>query len=144
MDTLTPLERSRRMALVRSKGNRSTELLVEAGLKGLGLPRWRKHPRNVRGKPDFYFPRLRLVLFVDGCFWHSCPVCGRLPKSRVEFWLTKIDANRRRDIRVRSRLRRDGFHVMRIWEHELKTERWRGRLLKLSNRIELAQKLHRN
>ena len=136
MDTLTPAERSERMALVRSKGNRSTELMVEAALRTMNLPRWRKHPSSVRGRPDFYFPRLRLAVFVDGCFWHACPQCGRTPKSRRAFWTAKLDANRRRDQRVRARLRRDGFHVVRIWEHDLRSRRWTARLLRLVRRIE--------
>ena len=135
MNTLSSEERSRRMGLVRSRGNKSTELVVEATLATLGLPRWLKHPAFVPGRPDFYFPSLRLAVFIDGCFWHACPSCGRLPKTRTKFWRDKIDSNRRRDRRVRAQLWRDGFHVIRIWEHDLKAARWKDRLVRLSSRV---------
>jgi DNA mismatch endonuclease, patch repair protein len=127
-DTLSKEERSARMAKVRGTGNRSTEGRVEAALKEQGITGWTKHPQDVPGRPDFYFPDQRVALFVDGCFWHACPRCGRIPKSRVEFWRAKIDANRRRDNRTRRRLRRQGYHVVRVWEHELRSLRWIGRL----------------
>lgn len=93
------------MAKVRSRGNRSTEGRAEAILLEHGITGWIKHPSDILGSPDFYFPKQRLALFVDGCFWHACPRCGRIPKSRVDFWVAKIDANRRRDNRTRRSLR---------------------------------------
>jgi DNA mismatch endonuclease (patch repair protein) len=92
----------------------------------------------VPGKPDFYFPRYRLAIFVDGCFWHACPNCGRIPKSNVEFWRTKIDQNRRRDNRVRRQMRRLGFHVVRVWEHEAHSNAWMGRVRRM---IEKSQQV---
>ena len=127
-DTLSKEERSARMAKVRGTGNRSTEGRVEAALKEHAITGWTKHPQDVSGRPDFYFPDQRVAVFVDGCFWHACPRCGRIPKSRVEFWSAKIDANRRRDNRTRKRLRREGYHVVRVWEHELRSPKWIGRL----------------
>ena len=128
-DTLSREERSARMALVRARGNKSTELLVETALVANGLDGWIKHPQDVPGKPDFYFPEFRIAVFVDGCFWHMCPVCGRLPKSRQDFWQKKIDENRRRDNRTRRKLRTLGYKTLRIWEHELKSSNWLSRLL---------------
>ena len=127
-DSINKKERSALMAKVRSKGNRSTEGKVEAALKGARVKGWKKHPEDVPGCPDFHFPKSRLAVFVDGCFWHACPKCGRLPSSNAEYWTLKIDSNRRRDNRIRRQLRREGFHVMRIWEHELKGGAWIGRL----------------
>lgn len=135
-DTLSKEERSARMSLVRSKGNKSTEVFVEEALTANGIVGWKKHPKEVPGKPDFYFPKHRLAVFVDGCFWHMCPVCGRLPKSRQEFWHVKIDQNRRRDNRTRRKLRALGYHTMRIWEHELKAPNWISRLRNRLARIE--------
>lgn len=140
-DTLSKKERSIRMSLVRSSGNKSTELFVEAALKANRIAGWKKHPKGIPGKPDFYFPKQRLAVFVDGCFWHMCPVCDRLPKSRPEFWHAKIDQNRRRDNRLRRRLRALGFRTMRIWEHELKTTTWLSRLRKRLARIEANSEL---
>ncbi len=128
-DPLNKAERSTLMAKVRSKGNLSTEMAVESVLRASSIWGWRKHPKNVLGHPDFYFPRVKLVVFVDGCFWHGCPKCGRIPKTRVKFWTDKISSNRLRDDRLRGRLRKSGFFTMRIWEHEVKKASWVNRLL---------------
>ena len=127
-DSLTKAQRSALMTKVRGRGNLSTERAVEAALRREGIVGWLKHPESVEGSPDFYFPTSRLALFVDGCFWHACPRCGRLPKSHVEFWRTKIERNRRRDETVRRRLRATGYHVVRVWEHEVAERRWLRRL----------------
>ncbi len=83
-DPLSEAERSARMARVRGAGNESTEGRVEAALVAAGVEGWEKHPKGVLGKPDFYFPRQRLAVFVDGCFWHGCPVCARrTPTARA-------------------------------------------------------------
>lgn len=123
------------MAKVRSTGNRSTESTVESALIREGIDGWEKHPADVPGRPDFYFRRYRLAVFVDGCFWHACPRCGRIPKSNPEFWSRKIDDNRRRDDRTRRRLRQQGYHVMRIWEHEARETSWVKRLRALIRRL---------
>lgn len=124
------------MSNVRSRGNRSTELRVQAVLEDEGIEGWEKHPSDILGKPDFFFPEFRLALFVDGCFWHACPKCDRnAPATRRQFWEEKIDTNRRRDNRTRRALRRQGYHVMRVWEHELKRERWLARLKGMMTRI---------
>lgn len=127
-DPLSQEQRSERMSRVRATGNRSTEGKVESRLVEERITGWIKHPKDVLGRPDFYFPEQRLVVFVDGCFWHACPKCGRIPKSRVDFWRGKIDANRRRDNRTRRKLRQQGYQVMRIWEHETRASSWVARL----------------
>lgn len=123
------------MAKVRSTGNRSTEVRVEVALIDAGVPGWEKHP-ELPGKPDFYFPEQKLVVFVDGCFWHGCPRHLRLPQTQAEYWRAKIERNRRRDNRLRRRLRGDGFHVMRIWEHDLSRDTWLKRLRAMLKRID--------
>jgi DNA mismatch endonuclease (patch repair protein) len=131
-DPLTPEARSRRMSLVRAKGNRSTEAKVEAVFVADDVIGWIKHPRDLSPQPDFYFAEARLALFVDGCFWHSCPKCNRkLPATRRAFWRKKLEATRRRDEAGRRRLRRAGVSVMRVWEHELRDERWLIRLRRM-------------
>lgn len=124
------------MAKVRSRGNLSTEAKVEAALLATNVTGWVKHPRDVPGMPDFYFPSRRLAVFVDGCFWHMCPTCARnMPKSRREFWRRKLEGNRRRDNRVRRRLWRESFHLLRLWEHELTGHRWVVRLYRALVRL---------
>jgi DNA mismatch endonuclease (patch repair protein) len=127
-DKLSKDQRSALMAKVRSTGNRSTEGRVEAGLVDAGIAGWEKHPKSIPGCPDFYFPRAQLAVFVDGCYWHACPKCCRMPASNAEYWNEKIDSNRRRDNRVRRKLRNEGLRVMRIWEHEIKGTSWLKRL----------------
>ena len=138
-DPLTPAERSERMSRVRSSGNKSTEEAVAARLTEAGITGCVRHPEGLVGKPDFYFPSHRLALFVDGCFWHACPTCRRRnPRTRGDFWRAKIDENRRRDNRQRRQLRRQGYHVMRVWEHEAKGTRWLRRLEAMMGRIDRA------
>lgn len=127
-DTLSKAGRSALMAKVRSKGNVSTEAAAEAVLRLNKVRGWVKHPNAILGHPDFYFRRSRLALFIDGCFWHACPICGRIPKSRTTFWRKKIDENRRRDNRIRNKLRTEGFHVVRVWEHQVQSTGWVNRL----------------
>jgi DNA mismatch endonuclease (patch repair protein) len=139
-DPLSREERSKRMASVRSSGNKSTELLVEAKLIEYGIKGWIKHPKGMIGHPDFYFPDINLVLFVDGCFWHACPKCKRnTPHYRQEYWRGKIDYNRRRDNKNQRKLRKEGFHVVRVWEHDLKKDNWLKRLKALIRRWEIPQ-----
>src|SRR5690349_18847706 len=99
MDTLSQAERSERMARVRAKDSRP-ELTVRRLVHGMGY-RYRLHDPRLPGKPDLVFRSRRRVIFVHGCFWHrhADPACrlARLPKSRLEFWLPKLEANRTRD-----------------------------------------------
>lgn len=119
----TTPERSRQMARVRSKGNKSTETRVAKLLRAHRITGWRRH-LDLPGRPDFAFPKAKLALFVDGCFWHGCPTCQRRPpRNNAAFWAEKLAANARRDRRADRHLRAKGWAVMRIWEHALKGER---------------------
>ena len=120
MDKVDKATRSRIMASVRSVGNRSTERRLRAYLVQRGVGGWRVRPKGITGKPDFAFPSLRIAVFVDGCFWHGCPVCGRPPHSNVEYWGPKVAMNRTRDEAVTSDLQKTGWKVLRIWEHEIR------------------------
>ena len=137
MDTLTPEQRSLRMASVRGSGNKSTELRLMGIFRAARITGWRRGSRII-GRPDFVFPRLRIAIFVDGCFWHRCPVHGRLPKSRQEFWDAKITANLLRDRQVNRALRAAKWKVVRVWEHELSV-RHQKRLLRRLSRAGLAK-----
>jgi DNA mismatch endonuclease (patch repair protein) len=83
-----------------------------------GIRGWRRH-LPILGKPDFAFRKQKLAIFVDGCFWHGCPRCFRLPKQNRAFWKVKIEGNRKRDRLVNGRLRRLGWKVIRIRECQL-------------------------
>ncbi len=134
-DSFNPEERSAIMAKVKATGNRSTEVKVESALLAAGITGWEKHP-SLPGKPDFHFPAQRLLVFVDGCQWHACPLHVRYPQANAEYWRGKIEGNLRRDNRIRRALRGQGYHVMRVWEHELKSDRWLKRLRAMLQRIE--------
>lgn len=106
------------MARIRGAGNRATELALVAIFRKRKITGWRRHPRNVFGKPDFIFPNSRVAVFVDGCFWHrhsGCKFCYT-PKTRPEFWLPKFEKNIARDKLVTRTLRKAGWRVVRIWE----------------------------
>jgi DNA mismatch endonuclease (patch repair protein) len=89
--------------------------LIKAGLKG-----WVLHPSEVFGMPDIFFPKKKLAIFVDGCFWHGCPECGHVPKTRPAFWRTKFQRNQVRSKLVNSELRKGSIKVARFWEHAFK------------------------
>lgn len=128
-DWLTREQRSRNMSSIRSRGNATTEGMFARVLRGAKITGWRRHP-NLPGKPDFVFKQARLVIFIDGCFWHACSRCYRLPQDNRAYWQTKAANNRRRD-RLRSRqLRKLGWRVIRVWEHSLKTPRGRAHVVK--------------
>lgn len=124
----TPEARSRHMAAVRGKGNRTTERAVRAKLVALGVRGWVMHPHDLQGRPDFYFPDERIALFIDGCFWHGCTRCGHVPRTNSRFWSAKILRNRTRDRVVARALRNDGIAVLRIWEHAASRGDWLKRL----------------
>lgn len=83
--------------------------------------RYRLHAKDLPGKPDLVFRSRRKIVFVHGCFWHRHAECAlaRLPKSRQDFWLPKLDANRQRDMRNERALQDAGWDVLTIWECEL-------------------------
>ena len=107
------------MAAVRSRGNKSTEMVFVSLLRKHKITGWRRH-YPIEGTPDFVFLKEKVAVFIDGCFWHKCPKCYRQPKSNEKYWSRKVEENQRRDTSGRRKLRGEGWHVMRIWEHELK------------------------
>jgi DNA mismatch endonuclease (patch repair protein) len=122
MDVFSKAKRSLVMAAVKSKGNRATELRLAALFRRTGITGWRRN-QPVIGKPDFVFRSLKTVVFVDGCFWHSCPRHKRVPKDNRAFWKAKLDRNVARDREVNRELRRRGWRVVRVWEHDLTRRR---------------------
>ena len=119
-DNLTPRQRSYGMSRIRSRGNKSTELKLIDLMRREGLSGWRRNSR-LCGNPDFVFRRSCVAVFVDGCYWHGCQKCQLTPKSNVEYWQRKIGGNVKRDRANTRRLRNAGWHVVRIWEHDLKS-----------------------
>src|ERR1700722_20212200 len=115
-DRVSKRKRSQIMASVRSKENKSTEIKLISVFRAGGITGWGRS-QKISGNPDFVFLRERLAVFVDGCFWHGCPIHFRKPASNISFWHSKILRNQKRGAFVRKNLRRNGWQVMRIWEH---------------------------
>jgi DNA mismatch endonuclease (patch repair protein) len=131
MDTVDKRKRSEIMAKVRARGNASTELKALKILRQNGITGWRRH-LPIFGRPDFAFPKARVALFIDGCFWHGCPRCYRAPKSSQDYWRQKVTRNKKRDRQVSRRLRKDGWKVLRIRECQLKSPNHLLRLIRKS------------
>ena len=116
------------MSRIRSRGNKDTELALARLFRAHGITGWRRQVQirnsefviqNFKVRPDFVFPKLRLAVFVDGCFWHACPQHATKPRNNAAFWRRKLAANKARDRLVTRALRQRGWRVLRIWEHEL-------------------------
>lgn len=124
MDTLSPADRSARMARVKGKGSEA-EMTVRRLVHRLGY-RYRLHGGKLPGRPDLVFPGRKKVIFVHGCFWHRHPdpdcKLARLPKSRHEFWVPKLEGNRARDLRQLAALEALGWRALVLWECGLKDE----------------------
>ena|SRR5208283_1129248 len=117
-DVLTREQRTRNMSNIRGK-NTGPELKLRKLLWSHGIRGYRIH-YNLPGKPDIVFTKKKIAIFIDGCFWHKCPVCFQEPETRKEFWMKKIQSNVERDDRVNFRLKSDGWTVMRFWEHDVR------------------------
>jgi DNA mismatch endonuclease (patch repair protein) len=147
-DIFTHVKRSEVMSRIRSRGNEDTEIALAKLFRRNKITGWRTQievrikkaeGRSFRVRPDFVFQKLKLAVFVDGCFWHGCPKHGTQPKGNRAFWKNKFARNIARDVLVTRTLHRAGWRVLRIWEHTL---RWatkkpqnEARLLKRIQRI---------
>jgi len=123
-------KRSAVMSAIRSRGNRDTELRLITTFRAHGITGWRRGAvlqwkvgraklKPFRVRPDFVFRTQKLAVFVDGCYWHGCPIHGTKPKQNAKFWREKIARNQARDRLVTHTLRARGWKVLRIWEHGL-------------------------
>lgn len=111
-------KRSEVMSLIRSSGNKATELRLISVFREFGITGWRRK-QKLPGSPDFIFKSKGVVFFVDGCFWHGCPKHFTYPTTNRNFWRKKLDRNIVRDKQVNRELRKHGWRVLRIWQHEL-------------------------
>jgi len=114
--TFGGLRRGQLMSRVRSTGNQTTEKRLASLLHEAGLTGWRRH-QFLPGRPDFVWPKIKVAVFVDGCFWHGHD-CGKnlRPRTNAKAWQDKIKLNQARDRRVTRVLREQGWAVVRIWE----------------------------
>jgi DNA mismatch endonuclease (patch repair protein) len=131
-DIFTKAKRSFVMSRIRSRGNKDTEIALAKFFRRNQIRGWRRN-QKIFGKPDFVFPKLKLAVFVDGCFWHGCPKHGTQPKGNRAFWKNKFARNIARDRLVNRTLRSANWRVLRIWQHEL-SRRNESRLLRRLHR----------
>jgi DNA mismatch endonuclease (patch repair protein) len=126
MDVMTPEQRYRAMA--HNRGRTHPERALASALWGKGLRYLTdegyqaRYGHRLPGHPDLVFVGCRAVVFVDGCFWHGCRVCDTGVDRSSEFWQRKISANRERDRRTTEQLEKDGWRVVRVFEHDIKTK----------------------
>lgn len=118
-DMWSAAKRSDVMSRIRSFGNATTELRLIRIMREHRISGWRRH-QPLPGRPDFAFRPEKVALFVDGCFWHGCPLCYRAPTSNASFWAQKVARNRAHDKKIVLELRAAGWRVLRLWEHDLR------------------------
>lgn len=106
------------MSRVRGRHNKATEETLKSLFRQHRIAGWRRGS-GVFGKPDFVFPKKRLAVFADGCFWHSCPKHRSQPANNKAFWSAKLARNRARDTLVNRTLKKAGWKILRVWQHEL-------------------------
>lgn len=119
-----PLPQVRKCMKGNKRRDTSPELKVRTMLRELGHTGYRLDWKKAPGHPDIAFPGRKVAIFVQGCFWHRCPVCNYgLPKSNVEYWTAKFNRNVERDKRTREQLEGMGWDCIEIWEHQLKKKK---------------------
>lgn len=118
-DCFLPSMRSKVMKAVHSNSNKSTELSLINIFRSNSFTGWRRHYK-ILGNPDFVFPKRRIVVFADGCFWHGHNCRNTKPKQHADYWAKKFLKNSARDKIITKALREAGWHVFRIWECEIK------------------------
>lgn len=117
VDNLTKEQRRKNMRAIRSQSQ--LENLVSKALWHNGF-RFRKNAKNLYGKPDISIKKYRVAIFIDSCFWHSCPIHGNKPVSNQEYWDKKLLRNKERDKEVTLYYLENNWNILRVWEHELK------------------------
>ena len=118
-DRITREQRSQVMKSIKGQSLLENEVSKALWHKGV---RFRKNVRSLFGNPDISIKKYKIVIFIDSCFWHACPIHGNTPKSNTDFWSDKLKRNKERDLEVNAYYKDKGWSVIRIWEHELKDD----------------------
>ena len=135
MDRITPEQRSKVMSHIRAKSRLEDKVAHELYKRGV---RYRRNNRKLVGTPDISIQKYKVVIFIDSCFWHSCPIHGNRPKTNVEFWNKKLDRNIEKAKEVNAYYEEQGWHILRVWEHEL-TEDYEGAIGRIETFIREAK-----
>jgi len=134
MDIFSKKKRSDIMRAVKRKGNKTTELKLIEIFKANEIKGWRRNYKTI-GSPDFVFPKARLAVFADGCFWHGHNCRNTKPATNRDYWVKKIKWNRKHDKKVNKELKKRDWKVVRIWECEMKNKAIGGKLSVIENHI---------
>lgn len=118
-DIMTTEQRRKNMQAIKSISKLEEIVSREIWNKGY---RFRRNTKELFGNPDISIKKYKLVIFIDSCFWHQCPIHGNMPKTNVDFWDRKLSRNVERDKEVNNYYERKGWHIKRIWEHEIKDD----------------------
>lgn len=134
-DVLTKEQRRRNMQAIRSISK--LESIVSKELWRHGL-RFRRNVKGLVGKPDIAIKKYKVVIFIDSCFWHNCEIHGHIPATNTDFWKEKFRKNKERDEYVNNYYLGLGWHILRIWEHEIKQD-FKATIDKITDFIETAK-----
>lgn len=127
-DSFSRETRSRIMRAVKSRGNKSTEIKLARIFRKKGMKGWRRNYK-IDGSPDFVFPRQKIAVFADGCFWHGHNCRNVTPKDNSLYWENKIRRNKKRDREVSNSLTQKGWRVFRVFECKIRKERLPEKLI---------------
>jgi DNA mismatch endonuclease, patch repair protein len=119
VDVMTKEQRRNNMKAIKSVSKLEDIVSSELWKKGI---RFRRNTKNLFGKPDISIKKYKVVIFIDSCFWHQCPIHGNLPKTNSSFWKKKLDRNVERDKEVNEYYKDSGWKIKRVWEHEIKDD----------------------
>ncbi|OIN94658.1 very short patch repair endonuclease [bacterium CG1_02_42_9] len=137
-DFVSKEKRSKIMSAIRSKGNETTEIALMRLFRQNQIVGWRRN-YLLHGKPDFVFPKDRVVVFVDGCFWHGHTCLKPRDSLKKGFWKEKIERNRARDKLVSKSLIKEGWKVVRVWECEIEKGKYRRKFNFIMNYLEISR-----
>lgn len=116
-DRISKEKRSKIMASIKGK-NTKPEIIIRKLLWAQGI-RYRIHNKKIIGTPDISIKKKRTAVFLDGCFWHGCSKCYKVPKTNRKFWKDKLEYNKQRRRKVRHELKKEGWRVLEFWEHQI-------------------------
>ncbi|ATH94648.1 very short patch repair endonuclease [Bacillus glycinifermentans] len=117
-DVMSKEQRRKNMQAIKSISKLEEKVSRELWKRGV---RFRKNTKTLYGKPDLSIKKYKVVIFIDSCFWHCCPLHGNVPKTNIEFWEKKLTRNKARDEEVNRYYIENGWYIKRVWEHTIKT-----------------------
>ncbi|WP_191556983.1 very short patch repair endonuclease [Metabacillus idriensis] len=132
-------KRKKIMGSIKGK-NTKLESMVSKELWHRGI-RFRKNVKSLYGTPDIAIKKYKIVIFIDSCFWHACELHGTLPQKNQMFWIKKFNRNKERDFEVNNYYIQKQWHLLRIWEHDLKRD-FVGSINKIVNLIKFSKMIN--